>query len=82
MSRFLSIFSYITLAGSVLATVEMLQHTFTQPGPVSGELIAAEIQPALSALQSVLPKAQVSPALVLACANAVAETINNSRRTT
>lgn len=75
-----NIFGMINLAGSLIAGVSAIRHLVALPGPISGEALAAQVQPSVSALVGVVPKLVISSDLVLDCCNAIAGVVNAGRK--
>ena len=74
--NFLSVFGYINLGTAIVSAVGNIQHTLADPSPVTGAILAAEVQPSVDALMSIFPKIKIPADLVLEICNASALAIN------
>jgi len=72
----MNILKYLNLALEVAASVEALISLFAVSAPVTGPAISLAVQPAISAVQAVFPKANIPPALVTDVCDAAADAIN------
>lgn len=71
-----NIFKYLSLAIEFVTVVPEFIAMFEAKQSITGVQVQAAIQPALSALQGILPKLTLNSAIVLDFCNAFADTFN------
>ena len=74
-----SIFAYLAVGQSVVATIMNLYARLTTDPSITGDELVQDVTPALQSIQLLLPRVKITPDLVKRIADAVAQVLVDYR---